>query len=72
MIPEAAVEAAWFAQRGTDVSRADLRLILEAAAPHMLAEAWDAGRESFAKDLLSPLSEIGTRKSSANPYRPTP
>jgi len=43
VIPDAAVEAAWRESLRNDVTRADLKKILEAAAPHMLAGAWQVG-----------------------------
>ena len=51
MIPETAVEAAYRVasfdcMEGKPFeSKEDVRRILEAAAPHMLAEAWELGRE---------------------------
>lgn len=69
MIPEAAVSAAlkeWGV--GGEVPRNIVTMILEAAAPHMLAEAWDAGsrqgyREGADGDLILPPV--------SNPYRRT-
>jgi len=51
VIPDKAVEAAvasFFAgfPRVHQQSKDDLRAALEAAAPHMLADAWDAGHSS--------------------------
>jgi hypothetical protein len=34
----------------------------------VVAKAWDEGRESFARDLLTPLTANGMRKSSSNPF----
>ena len=66
MIPEAAVEAAVKElERSQDIGYSTwwtVQNVLEAAAPHMLAEAWDEG---FA---------IGNRhdgRRDANPYRGT-
>ena len=76
MIPEAAVEAAarlihsqheappldeWSATFQRQ-AKADARLALEAAAPHMLAEAWDAGMEATG-DVPMPADYA------LNPYR---
>lgn len=69
MISEEAVGAALYArstfknQRGRDNEANLMRAILEAAAPHMLADAWDEGYE---KGALSQFEEP------RNPYRPTP
>jgi hypothetical protein len=50
VIPEAAVEAAcnhfWYAEKNTAVWEAEVRRALEAAAPHMLAGAWDEGAQA--------------------------
>jgi len=43
VIPDAAVEAAWRVSLRNDVTRADIQKILEAAAPHMLKQAWNEG-----------------------------
>lgn len=57
MIPDEAVEAAvkawdrhWGARYGDDAMDEmgeEVRIALEAAAPHMLAEAWDEGCEAM-------------------------
>lgn len=47
------------------------RMYGSAEIEEIKAQAWDEGRESFAADLLRPLTEIGTRESSTNPYRNT-
>lgn len=41
----------------------DARLAIEAAAPHMLAEAWDEGREAT-------VEAYDGRGDGSNPYRP--
>ena len=71
MIPEAAVEAAGQALRGAfDWGVADFdkqaRAALEAAAPHMLAEAWDDGHSAG-------IDHADGLDGGSNPYdRPTP
>lgn len=74
MIPETAVEAAAralyryeyqnFTQDELMFALKQARLALEAAAPYMLARAWDEGRE--ADDFEVSIGMDG------NPYRPTP
>ena len=75
MIPDAAVDAAYRELpdgAGVYVNRADLRVILEAAAPHMLAEAkaeaWD---ECERAEYVITLSADGTawEPVKTNPYR---
>lgn len=73
MIPVEAVEAAAKALRTTPLDgvaswRDIAQTALEAAAPHMLAECWDAAIEAhkawtWDDENMDPL---------ANPYRPTP
>ena len=77
MIPAGAVEAAVgnilrsLKVGDFGVYRRDLvptiRAALEAAAPHMLAEAWDEGWDTFAGFDSRPGGPYP-----ANPYRPTP
>jgi len=71
MIPDAAVEAALHALfpdasevRGftRDVQEPIIRTILEAAAPHMLMQAWDEGMEATG-DVPMPADYA------LNPYR---
>ncbi|MEO5317607.1 hypothetical protein PV761_03300 [Arthrobacter sp. CC3] len=64
VIPEAAVEAAAKAFRETHDMGDALMNALEAAAPHMLADAWDEG-ERAAFDSIDGANRT-------NPYRPTP
>jgi hypothetical protein len=68
MIPAAAVEAAHeqLDAMGSYVSRKYLETALEAAAPHMLAEAWQEGWEHYRKHFSPNMPEFGV-----NPYRPT-
>ena len=78
MIPEAAVEAAaerdygpgWASASEWERSAylAHATNLLEAAAPHMLADAWRAGC------LQGLTTDFGWEAEalSANPYRPTP
>jgi len=63
MIPEAAVEAAYSAPgAGSYVNKEYVRLMLEAAAPHMLAEAWDEGYQGcYGRYMYEPVP--------TNPYR---
>lgn len=64
MIPEAAVEAAYDAALHLPITNSEIERILDAAAPHMLAEAWDEGGRAA----------VGTHDTgypSSNPYRPT-
>lgn len=66
MIPSDAVEAALTVLRRDDLwelsDEEEARLILEAAAPYMLAEAWEAGAQ--AEEDCAPLS-----RRPPNPYR---
>lgn len=65
-IPNKAVEAAKkvaFERYGSKPDTAYLRTILEAAAPHLLATAWDEGADNeFRRSVLK--QQHGT-----NPYR---
>lgn len=72
MIPTEAVEAAAlsiYAKAGI-VTEQDIRAALEAAAPHMLAGAWEEGR------LVGRAEEQSGFDTETNPYgdpyRPTP
>lgn len=73
MIPEAAVEAvmiAWLDRSkapGSWSLEEEVRAALKAAAPHMLAAAWDAAYQAALED------EGLNRATTRNPYdRPTP
>jgi len=59
MIPDEAVEAAWDA---FSMGRESMRKALEAAAPHMLAAAWQKGRSAGQMDPYD-------RYPAKNPYR---
>lgn len=62
-VPNGAVRAAQMAGLGRWQNKATIEAMLEAAAPHMLAEAWDAGAEAQAKGY-------GMDKDTGpNPYR---
>jgi len=64
VIPEAAVEAARSKIPDDDwLSRATVRKMLEAASPHMLAEAWEAGREVGVAQDFEATTQI------TSPYR---
>jgi hypothetical protein len=69
MIPDAAVEAALAArlafknQRGMDNNANLMRHILEAAAPHLMAAAWEEGR------LDGHAEEQSGFENAMNPYR---
>lgn len=62
VIPAEAVEAAYDKFHHLDITTADIEGILEAAAPHMLAEAWEEGRQ--AEEDAPPL-----HRTTPNPYR---
>jgi hypothetical protein len=72
VIPDEAVEAA-FAQlppgAGVYVNRDDLRVILQAAAPHIASRAWDEGYVIGRGDEYSThVPAMGLAKT-PNPYR---
>lgn len=43
MIPDEAVEAAYDASLHLNITTSEIERILEAAAPHLMAGAWDEG-----------------------------
>ena len=53
-----------------------VRVLLEAAAPHMLAGAWDEGHDAgfYARERWMPLgvSRDASESDAHNPHRPTP
>ena len=61
MIPGSAIEAAML-RIGPAVTIRDIITILEAAAPHMLAEAWDEGYDAADYDAPHSIKR-------PNPYR---
>ena len=72
MIPDAAVEAArdvlYENDRSIDTDYATIEAALEAAAPHMLAEAWDSAvSEGESSGWLHDYATEDLRK--RNPYR---
>jgi len=81
VIPDAAVEAAapWIAgflkRRGLELrgkeASALAGYVLEAAAPHMLAEAWDEGFDRGFYDPLAGSSKDASESVVANPYERT-
>ena len=72
LIPDEAVEAAhraWREQAAQDGSifEYNLRAALEAAAPHMLAEAWKEGEAAGQDNAYAYQVGIAVK---SNPYRP--
>jgi len=47
VISEEAIGAACDVSAHLDITTSDIRTILEAAAPHLMAEAWDQGRRAW-------------------------
>ena len=82
MIPDEAVEAGLAAhlsfknQRSMDNSANLIRRILEAAAPHLMAAAWDEGYLACVDDIFrdQELGKTGHRLEDGqqNPYRKAP
>lgn len=62
-IPTEAVEAAYDKSLHIAINTAEIEAILEAAAPHMLAAAWDEGFR------LGQTTWPTAAKSTPNPYR---
>lgn len=67
-IPNEAVEAASRAvPAGASIDQDDLRNILEAAAPVLMAQAWDEGRSAGFRDAY-----VDEEEEEDNPYRRQP
>lgn len=65
MISDEAVAAAHMAMLGRYLNKANIKRMLEAAAPHMLAE-FEKQRKYAALDAIS---ELGSDDPDENPYR---
>ena len=73
MIPDAAVDAAYRELpdgAGVYVNRADLRVILDAAAPYLMEQAWDECERAEYTITLN-ADESTWEPVKANPYRTT-
>lgn len=71
MISDEAVEAAAKAvPAGASIEKDDLHSILEAAAPHMLADAWDEASGFVRSDTqIDQRIYVANRIKQNNPYR---
>jgi len=68
-IPPEAIKAAWLASLRNDVSSLDIVRILEAAAPYMLAQTWDAGAMEMGMQTGDSMSDHLLAVYKRNPYR---
>ena len=68
-VPDEAVEAAWKVYLASTVDGLDrVRSMLEAAAPHMLADAWTSGYASGSSNAMRRMSDEPCAPATPNPY----